>query len=147
MSSLGLTYQQSAVFRVYAGLWTRGIAKVIDCSLLAACFLPFDIFSRTSFVIQRGGSESTFRETAALLVTFCLYSALMESCRLQATLGKRMTGIVVQGLEGQRIDFVHALARSALQIVSLGYLFGGFTKRKQALHDLVVDTVVVPATL
>lgn len=59
-----------------------------------------------------------------------------------------MFGIKVTNLAGQRIGFGRAVARyfaswlSAL-ILLLGYLMAAVTSRKQALHDLLVGTLVV----
>ena len=82
------------------------------------------------------------------LVVGWLYFALQESSRFQATLGKRALKIVVTDLQGGRIGFPRASGRyfaKLLSTLSLGidYLMAAFTARKQALHDLVADTLVV----
>ena len=61
-----------------------------------------------------------------------LYYSLMESSRLQATLGKRALGIKVTDDLGQRISFRHALGRwvcAALSYLTLdiGFAMAGFT--------------------
>jgi uncharacterized RDD family membrane protein YckC len=84
---------------------------------------------------------------ALVLGLFCLYEARMESSRRQATFGKRALGILVTDLDGGRILFRRALLRSVLQIFTLGYFLAPFTARKQALHDLVAETQVLPGSL
>lgn len=77
-----------------------------------------------------------------------LYAPVFESSRIQATLGKQLMGIQVADLSGNRISFKTALIRFFMKFVSsailfIGHLFAFFTERKQALHDLVADTVVI----
>ena len=81
-------------------------------------------------------------------VAAALYYALQESSVHQATLGKRALGIKVTDMAGQRLTRKKAFARwfaAALSHLTLyiGFLIAAFTRRKQALHDLVVDTLVV----
>jgi uncharacterized RDD family membrane protein YckC/Tfp pilus assembly major pilin PilA len=84
----------------------------------------------------------------AMLVVSMLYWSLQESSSHQATFGKRALGIKVAGLDGKRIGWGRAVARWFARMLSgfffcLGYLVALFTSRKQALHDLLVSTVVV----
>jgi uncharacterized RDD family membrane protein YckC len=77
-----------------------------------------------------------------------LYFSLMESSAYQATLGKRLVGIMVTDLSGQRIGFGRATARFFAKYLSqlilyIGFFMAGFTQRKQALHDLIASTLVV----
>ena len=73
---------------------------------------------------------------------------MLESSGWQATVGKRIMGLQVTDADGARLSFVHALMRMLAKIVSaipfaLGFLIAAFTARKQALHDLIVKTLVV----
>ena len=57
-------------------------------------------------------------------------------------------GIQVTDLSGQRLSLRSSTIRNLLKIVSaailfIGYLFPLFTTRKQALHDMLADTLVV----
>lgn len=77
-----------------------------------------------------------------------LYFTLLESSASQATLGKAVIGIRVTDMQGRRISLLKANARYWAKILSaitlgFGYLMAGFTKRKQALHDMVAGTLVV----
>jgi uncharacterized RDD family membrane protein YckC/Tfp pilus assembly major pilin PilA len=82
------------------------------------------------------------------LIVPWLYFAFMESSSQQATLGKLAVGVMVTDLAGQRIGFGRATGRywgkfvSAL-ILYIGYIMAAFTARKQALHDVMADTLVV----
>lgn len=143
---ISITRPESAT--VYAGFWSRGLAKLVDYVLIAGCILPLDLLFGTSFVLgKNAGFGRAALGQALVFVLFCLYEALMESSRRQATLGKRALGILVTDLDGSRISLRRALLRSVLQGFAFGYLLAAFTARKQALHDLVADTQVLPGSL
>lgn len=77
-----------------------------------------------------------------------LYYALMESSSKQATLGKMALGIKVTDLEGKRITFGRATGRYFGKILSglilnIGYIMAAFTERKQALHDMMANCLVI----
>jgi uncharacterized RDD family membrane protein YckC len=130
---------------VRAGFWDRGLAKLIDWILIGLGFFLVDLVFGTSLITGRGSNEPGALEGLAVFVIFCVYSAWLESSRRQATLGKRMIGIVVTDRDGNRITFRRALLRSAMQVIPLGYLLAVFGGR--ALHDRLADTMVVPGTL
>jgi len=82
------------------------------------------------------------------VVMLVLYYPVLESSKLQATIGKHLMGIEVTGLSGQRITFKTACLRLLLKILStacffIGHLFAFFTDRHQAFHDIIAETVVV----
>lgn len=77
-----------------------------------------------------------------------LYHAMLESGPHQSTYGKRMLGLKVTSITGQRISFGHASGRFFATIVTnmtmfIGYLMVLFTERKQTLHDMLAGTLVV----
>jgi uncharacterized RDD family membrane protein YckC len=77
-----------------------------------------------------------------------LYYAIFESSPWQATLGKRAIGLRVTDLQGRRISFGRATGRYFAKLISrvlldIGFLMAAFTRRKQALHDLIADCLVV----
>ncbi len=147
MQTLCLTSSPEGI-SVYADFWSRGMAKLFDLMIISACLLPVDLILRTSFVLHRvPPAANTEGQDVAVFVLLCLYSAVMESSKWQATLGKRAVGILVADSAGNRISFHNALFRSIAQITQFGYLLTLFTIRKQGLHDLVANTRVVPGTL
>ena len=148
METVHLAITRAESTAVYAGFWSRGLAKLIDVALLSICLLPLDLLFGTSFVLGKNpGFGRTAAAEALVFALFCLYEALMESSRRQATFGKRAVGILVTDLDGNRISLRRALLRSVLQAFAVGYLLAAFTARKQALHDLVADTQVLPGSL
>jgi uncharacterized RDD family membrane protein YckC len=77
-----------------------------------------------------------------------LYEAWLTSSEWQATLGKRALGIAVTGVDGSRISFARATGRYFAKWISafifgIGYIMAAFTERKQALHDMIADTLVI----
>jgi uncharacterized RDD family membrane protein YckC len=145
----------------YAGFWRRLGAFLIDALLLAVAmaalgWLGLPIYQRhVSAVGMEGGSfAASFHVEynpfgmAIGVLLWWLYFALLESSRLQATLGKLALAIKVITLDGGRIGFWRATLRTIAKYLSaailmIGFIMAGLTRRKQALHDLVAGTLVV----
>lgn len=77
-----------------------------------------------------------------------LYFALMESSTNSATLGKMAMNIVVSDRYGRRITFERATGRYFAKIISnftfgVGYIMAAFSSRKQALHDIISDCLLL----
>jgi uncharacterized RDD family membrane protein YckC len=132
----------------YGGFWARFVALVLDNAIvfiiMLAMLLPLGM------VVATIGMESLTDVVAWLVVTFVpfLYWPVLESSRWQATFGKRIMGLEVTDLDGNRLGFLRALLRSLAKIISsipfgIGFLIAAFTARKQALHDIIVKTLVV----
>ena len=152
----------------YAAFWKRVVAFVIDLAIIVALFslliyavnsllaLPVEYapILETGFPLKISPYiEEHFLEIVILysllkLAVVFPYFTLLESSRLQATLGKLLCGIKVTDLSGRRISFLRATGRFfgrilSGQILVIGYLMAAFTERKQALHDLLAGTLVV----
>lgn len=128
---------------VYASFGRRVAAFVIDYF-----FVVFAIGFIAGFIgaLRPHGDSSVL--PLIMLVLLLLYKPGMEGSSLQATLGKMALGIKVTSLAGSRLNFLHATGRTFAQLLSaailyVGFLMAGFTKRRQALHDLVAGTLVV----
>jgi uncharacterized RDD family membrane protein YckC len=125
----------------YAGFWRRFVAAWIDGLLLGVVYLvPLLLLGADSATAQ-------FVSRIAATLAGWLYFALMESGPRQATLGKRLIGIIVTDLDGHPISFARATGRYFGKILSgillIGYIMAGFTERKQALHDMIAGCLVV----
>ena len=150
----------------YAGFWLRFVAYIIDDIILSFIgffiSLPFIgsiIFSAFSIADAGGDTEKTFLGIAgivgavfmliiATIVAGWLYYALMETSKQQGTLGKMALGLKVTDMEGNRISFGRASGRYFGKIISsmifmIGYIIAGFTEKKQALHDLIANCLVI----
>ena len=136
----------------YAGFWRRVVAAIIDLFLLG--FLQAIIMVAVIAGMTFGESSEptavilTVALNLAIFVATWLYFALMESSKLQATLGKLVIGVVVSDLDGNRISFGRASGRYFGKAVStvilmIGYMMAGWTGRKQALHDIMAKCLVI----
>jgi uncharacterized RDD family membrane protein YckC len=82
------------------------------------------------------------------LVVDWLYFAYMESGSNQATIGKKVMGLKVTNLAGEKITFAQATGRYFGKLVSaiilfIGYLMMLWDDKKQTLHDKMAGTLVV----
>ncbi len=142
---------------VYAGLWKRYSAAVIDAVILmgGGAIIGGTIGGIMGFILGALGTDIATIEAIGRVIGFIvglvlnwLYFTLFESSSKQATLGKMSTGILVTDLDGRRISFGKANARYWGKMVSsmtlfIGFLMAGFTEKKQALHDMIAGTLVV----
>lgn len=141
----------------FAGFWRRVAATLIDALLFYVVFgVLFAVLSgvaRGSASGSGGGGRSARLVimnvmVIVVVVAAWIYSALLESSKSQATLGKKALGIKVTDAQGERISFGRATGRFWSKCVSafavgIGFLLAAFTGKKQALHDLMARTLVV----
>jgi len=57
-------------------------------------------------------------------------------------------GIIVTDMDGRQISFARSLGRNLGKIISkmilyIGFIMAGLTLKKQALHDMLADCLVV----
>ena len=132
---------------VYAGFWKRVAATFID---IFAIGLPLAlVLGLVNMAV--GGSQDPLDPTwnaISVVATALVYAAFHSSASFMATPGKLAIGIKVVRGDGEKIGFLRGVARYFASILSalflcIGYLMAAFTQRKQALHDLICDTVVV----
>lgn len=126
---------------VYAGFWRRLGAHVIDGVIMYG-----GIFALGSVAGLAGLGEVP--AGVGGLIAAWLYNAIMESSSRQATVGKLALGIKVTDYAGHRIGFGRATGRYFGQFLSaltvgIGFVMAGFTRRRQALHDMIAGTLVV----
>ena len=142
---------------VYAGFWLRAWAGAIDAILeiggaLILTFI-FDFvlrrFARQLGISPWGSKVATGMAFILILsVGSWLYCAFTESSAWRATVGKRVLGLQVVTAEGDRIGFGQATVRHVMKFLSLffltiGFMMAGWTKRRQALHDMPTDCLVI----
>lgn len=135
----------------YAGFWRRFLALFIDEIILGAVSL---FFSATYLLSVASSPDLESIRVIALgnnIFSFFLhwlYFTLMESSPTRATLGKMAIGIIVTDYEGRRISFLRANGRYFAKFVSafiffIGFVMAGLTRKKQALHDMLAETLVI----
>ena len=88
-----------------------------------------------------------FIQVVSMLMGAC-YFGWMYSSSSQASLGKMAVGLKVVRADGSPLTFWRGFGRYFATLLStltlmIGYLMAAFTQRKQALHDMVCDTLVV----
>jgi uncharacterized RDD family membrane protein YckC len=151
---------------LYAGFWLRVVAAIIDGLVLA---IPSGLVSFLSLAsaipfLMRSPDPMTVMITILprllMLLVICLagswlYWALMESSARQATLGKMALGLYVTDLSGNRATFGRTSGRFFAGrgigfVPSVGGLYfliscilAGFTEKKQALHDIIANCLVL----
>ena len=114
----------------YAGFWMRTAALFLDVLVLGLL------------------GAALFFEPFSNMAIAWLYYALMESSKYQGTVGKIALSIKVTTVNGQQLSFGRATARHFCKYISgvllcIGFLMAAFTEKKQALHDLITECVVV----
>jgi len=153
----------------YAGFWLRFVAYIIDYIIIwvaqSFIFIPILGILGLSFAsgMEAGGADMDSAAAVGMMAGFfaamaatallsaiiaLLYWTLMESSKFQGTVGKLALGIKVTDLEGNKLDFVKALVRNLCKIISglilcIGYIMAGITDKKQGLHDMIANTLVV----
>jgi len=136
---------------VLAGFWKRVAAYLIDSFIVGLAGMALAAFVISFAGVAGLGRGSWMNELVANLISFTLsagYYAWFHASHSMATPGKMAVGIKVVGLDGERISLARAIGRYFATILSalifgIGFLMAGFTERKQALHDMVCDTLVV----
>ena len=156
----------------YGGFWIRVVAYFID-SIILLVLLGVLYFALTavglvdltaiSALVDESSMQAGAEPNPAVVMELSrqmgvlylgvfllawLYDALLTSSPMQATPGKMVFGLRVATADGEPIGFGRATGRFFGKIVSgmifnVGYLMVAFTARKQGLHDMIANTVVV----
>lgn len=146
---------------VQAGFWKRVAAYFIDYTIMTVftyvVLIPLSILS--AIVGGISGSSNSAAGSIGMFLTLgigyliifaanMMYPAWMHSSRYQATLGKMAVGIKVVRSNGERLTLGRAIGRFFAYLLSsitlcIGFVMAAFTERKQALHDIICDTLVV----
>jgi uncharacterized RDD family membrane protein YckC len=125
---------------VSAGFWVRGGALSIDVLVSAA------LGGIAGLATRRLGGSFLAVMGAGFLV-WIAYQTLTVG-RWGRTIGKMAAGVRITRLDGGRVGYARALARSFACCASaipldLGYLFAAFEPQKRGMHDYLADTRVV----
>lgn len=117
---------------VYSGFWRRFVASFLDGLImlipawLLGILLPYV-----------GG-----------ILLGLIYKPVFEASALKGTPGKAMMGMIVVSETGQRLTLKQAYIRYFCSILSgivlcIGYLMNLFTAKRQTLHDMIAECVVI----
>jgi uncharacterized RDD family membrane protein YckC len=152
----------------YAGFWLRFVALIIDLIIIGVIRGVFIIpllammgiglandiqnmdVNDPASVVGLIGTVMAAASVVTLISTivWVLYYTFLESSKLQASIGKLALGLIVTDSNGARLDFGKALVRNVCKIISslilcIGFIMAAFTDKKQALHDIIANTLVV----
>jgi len=123
----------------YAGFWVRVIAAFID-SVASVVILVLLLWAPGLNIAASAGF-------------YLIYATLMEGSGRQATFGKMAMGLKVTNLEGGRLGYNKAFVRNLVRIVQvwvpgleLGFLVVAVSQKKQGIHDLIANSLVVRAS-
>lgn len=157
---------------MHAGFWKRLGAYVIDSfiigtassiigTIISFILIPLSIIPVGLAMAIDGedpGAVSALLVFFSMMLPFLaaiplslgvwLYYALMESSKVQGTVGKMALGIVVVDEGMNPLTFGQASVRYWSRLVTVatlgvGHIMAGFTQHKQALHDMIARTYVV----
>ena len=145
LPSTALQTRKPAYTMLYAGFVRRALAYLFDLALVSLLLgLAYQLLLPQ--ILPQLGIRGFSDQTLALIAYgfYLFYMTLLTCLGRQATVGKVIMGMWVFGMQGQRINFFHALIRETLKLILLpfGFLMW-FTARKQTLHDLIARTVVL----
>ena len=152
---------------VHAGFWKRFAAAILDGIVLTVVLLiilgvgfgvmgGMGIFSGTQTSDAAAGMVGLFLIVGVYIVPIFMqaaYYSWMHASGAQATLGKMAVGIKVARSDGTALGLGRSFGRWAayffFNLASCGIatlvsaFMVGLTQRKQGLHDMVADTLVV----
>lgn len=119
--------------------------------LIVLTFLTMFIFDSLDGGLAAGSGAVLMEDgplTLAVAMIWFGYGLVFESSSWQGTPGKKLTGLVITDMSGQKIGFGKALGRAFGKIFStfiplyIPYIMVGITERKQSLHDKMCGTLV-----
>lgn len=133
----------------YASPLRRLLAFSLDCLVLITFYVLMGITALFKPALALPMLGLWFY--GGLFALAWLYYALCESSRFQATLGKKVLGLKVVNLKGEKVNFLQASGRYFGKLLSrmtlmFGFVMVAFTKKRQALHDKIAKTLVIHAS-
>ena len=142
---------------LYAGFWKRFAAYMIDyviltaASMIIGAVVGLGIGGAVGLAAGDSAMAGVASQLLGALIGFGIslaYYGWFHSSSGGATPGKMALGIKVVRSNGERITGARSIGRYFATILSsltllIGYIMAAFTERKQALHDMICDTVVV----
>lgn len=117
---------------VYSGFWRRFVASFLDGLII---LIPAWVIGL--LIPYLGG-----------VVLGLLYKPVFEASALKGTPGKAMMGMIVLSESGERLTLKQAYIRYFCSFLSglvlfIGYFMNLFTAKRQTLHDMIAECVVV----
>ncbi|MFN7674574.1 RDD family protein [Flavobacterium sp.] len=128
----------------YASLGIRILAYLID----GVFIIPLELFIEYLIFRNINFEENSMWRNILNLSIWTIYYGITESSKYQGTIGKKICGIMVIDVEGNRLTFKKAYLRFLAQFISIIPLgFGIWSiatdKKKQAWHDMLLNCYVI----
>lgn len=144
---MGFRFQQTAP-QYFASFDQRLLASAIDYFFIVLVYVALMVIA---YLIVNNKKEMLIILLSTLIVipiVKFLYSSFAEASIKQATIGKRILGIKVGDMFGNRLSLGVSFMRNFLKIFSVltlffGYLYSFLNKKQQCLHDVMANTLVV----
>lgn len=135
----------------YAGFWVRFAATLLDGIFLQVAFYILGFVVGIAIFTIDADIEIDSKDPIFVFISiaiFLIYEVGMTASKFQGTFGKKIVNIKVVDENGNRLSLGRSVGRyftKWLSAVSLliGFMMAGWTKKKRALHDLLVNTYVV----
>ena len=142
------TYAAPDDWRAYSGVLSRRVlAFIIDYLIVLLLCIPAAVVVFFLGIITLGLGFMLY--PVLFIVVALLYFGLTLGGPSQASPGMRAVGIAMARLDGKRVDFLTAVAHTAIfwiinsVLTPLILLAGLFIERSRLVHDLLLGTVVV----
>lgn len=131
----------------FAGFWVRLTAMLIDKAMIGFFSALFICGIGLPVMAIFGVNAEVFTAGSWVFVSW-IYMAIMESSSWQATVGKNLCNLQVVDTRGYPISFLKASNRYFGRFISwslfgIGFMMCSWTDRKQTLHDLMADCIVI----
>lgn len=132
----------------FGGFWRRVLATLIDGLILYIPTVIVELALHEWMYGPLGELQRTalIPQAIAVFGVWAAYEIPFWISPWQATPGKKLCGMVVTTMDGDRLSLSRAVGRYACKCVSgtiiIGSLFIPFTRWRQALHDLMAGTLV-----
>ena len=141
----------------YGSIWARIGGGLIDLlivliiSSVILFFWGFFIGIKNTDLNLSAEEQAIMWKARGLLVGLLvdlIYTVVLQTSNKQATLGQSAFDLIITKNNGEQANFGQILIRYLISIPSslilkMGYVIAIFTKRKQTLHDLIANTVVL----
>lgn len=137
----------------YANLWMRCFAFCIDVMIVAVVWILLLALGRplAANIPEEGILHLlAFLDSMVVMLSIpILYGALLESSRLQGSLGKLALHIRVAGENGERLSLERAVLRNLVKItlllppLTVTFFAIGADRRRRGIHDRVAHSAVL----
>jgi uncharacterized RDD family membrane protein YckC len=148
----GVALNVGPMARHYAGFWIRFGASFVDGMILNVVNVLLSLFLGVSLTqnLGRAQASSNLASVMVTLLSMGLALAYDVICvgTWGATPGKMACKLRIVTAQGEKLSYIHALARCISKLISLftcliGFIIAAFDAEKRALHDRICGTRVL----